>query len=104
MIWEFVFVIIQITVCLEITFNEDLCRVETSQLVFIGKQLFGIYMGQDITEGNFRTFCGSLNVALFAHLCFWLIELMYVVFFLYLTFCLITVKECVKIFRFKDAA
>ena len=35
MVWEFVFVLIQITVCSEITFDEDLCHVETSQLIFI---------------------------------------------------------------------
>ena len=30
MIWEFVFVLIQVTVFSEITFNEDLCRAETT--------------------------------------------------------------------------
>ena len=32
MVREFVFVLIQITVCLEITFDEDLCHVETSHV------------------------------------------------------------------------
>ena len=102
MVREFVFVLIQITVCSEITFDEDLCRVETSQLIFIEMQLFGFYMTQDI-EGNYRTFCGFLNVNLFAHLYFRLIELMSMVFFFYLTCCLITIQECAKLFRFKDA-
>ena len=44
MVREFVFVLIQITVCSEITFNEDLCHVETSQLIFNAMQLFGFYM------------------------------------------------------------
>ena len=35
MIREFFFVLIQITVCSEITFDEDLCHVKTSQLIFI---------------------------------------------------------------------
>ena len=65
---EFTFVLIQLTVYLEITFNEDLCHVETSQLILIAKQLFGFYMAQDMTEGNFRTFYGFLDVTLFAHL------------------------------------
>ena len=51
-------------VCSEITFNEDLCLVETSQLI----------------------------------------ELMPVLFFLYLTCRLITVKECAELFRFKNAS
>ena len=102
MVWEFVFVLIQTTVCSEITFDEDLCHVETSQLIFIAMQLFGFYMTQDI-EGNYRTFCGFLSVNLFAHLCFRLIELMSMVLFFYLTCCLITVQECAKLFRFKDA-
>ena len=101
MVRNFVSVLIQITVCSEITFDEDLCRVETSQLIFIEMQLFGFYMTQDI-EGNYRTFCGFLNVNLFAHLCFRLIELMSMVFFFYLTCCLIPVQECPKLFRFKD--
>ena len=103
MVREFVFVLIQITVCSEITFDEDLCHVETSQLIFIAMQLFGFYMARDIIEGNFRTFCGFLNVTLFAHLYFRLIELMSMVFFFYLTCCLITVQECAKLSRFKDA-
>ena len=103
MIREFVFVLIQITVCLETTFNEDLFRVETSQLIFIGKWFFGFYMTQDIIEGNFRTFYGFLNVTLFAHLCFQLMEVMSMAFLFYLTCCLITAQECAKLFRFKDA-
>ena len=67
MVWEFFFVLIQINVYSEITFDEDLCHVETSQLIFIAMQLFGFYMTQDI-EGNYRTFCGFLNGNLFAHL------------------------------------
>ena len=74
MIREFVFVLFQIIVCLEITFDEDLCRVETSQLIFIAMRLFGFHMARDIIEGNF-----------------------------YLTCCFITVQDCVKLFRFKDA-
>ena len=101
---EFVFVLIQTTVCSEITFNEDLGHVETSQLIFNAMQLFGFYMTQDI-EGNYRTFCGFLSVNLFAHLCSRLIELTSMVFFFsfYLTCCLITVQECAKLFRFTDA-
>ena len=91
MIREFVSVLIEITVCSEITFDEDLCRAETSQLIFIAKRLFGFYMARHIIEGNFRTFCGFLNVTLFAHLCSRLIELMSMVFFFYLTSYLITV-------------
>ena len=102
MVWEFFFVLIQINVYSEITFDEDLCHVETSQLIFIAMQLFGFYLTQDI-EGNYRTFCGFLDGNLFAHLCFRLIELMPMVFFFYLICCLITVQECVKLFRFKDA-
>ena len=68
MIREFVFVLIQVIVCLEITFDEDLCHVETSQMIFIAMQLFGFYMARDIIEGNFRTFCGFLNVTWFAHI------------------------------------
>ena len=71
MIREF---LIQITVCLEITFNKDLCHVETSQLIFITMQLFGFYMARGTIEGNFRTFYGFLDVTLFAHLCFRLIK------------------------------
>ena len=102
MVWEFVFVLIQITVCSEITFDEDLCHVETSQLIFIAMRLFGFYMARIISEENFRTFCAFLNVTSFAHLCFRLIELLPMVFFFYLT-CLITIQECAKLFRFKDA-
>ena len=81
MVREFVFVLIQITVCSEITFDEDLCHVETSQLSFIAMPLFGFYMARDIIKGNFRKFLGFLNVTLFAHLRFRLIELMSMVFF-----------------------
>ena len=80
MVREFVFVLIRITVCSETTFDEDLCHVEISQLIFIAKQLLGFYMLQDI-EGNYRTFCDFLNVTFFAHLCFRLIELKSMVFF-----------------------
>ena len=45
---EFVFVLMQITVCSEITFNEDLCHEETSQLNFIAMRLFGFHMARDI--------------------------------------------------------
>ena len=69
MVREFVFVLIQVTVCSEITFNEDSCHLETSQLIFNAMQLFGFYMTQHIEE-NYRAFCGFLNVNLFAHLCF----------------------------------
>ena len=51
MIREFVSVLIEITVSSEITFDEDLCRVETSQLIFIAKRLFGFYMARHIIEG-----------------------------------------------------
>ena len=103
MILEFVFVLIQIIVCSEITFDEDLCRVKTRQLIFIAKRrLFGFYMARDIIEGSFQTFCGFLNVTLFVHLCFRLIELMPMVFSFYLTCCLITVQEYAKLFRFKN--
>ena len=102
MVREFVFVLIRITVCSEITFDEDLCHVEISQLIFIAMQLLGFYMLQDI-EGNYRTFCDFLNVTLFAHLCFRLIELKSMVFFFHITCCLITVQECAKLFRFKNA-
>ena len=44
MVREFVFVLMQITVCSEITFDEDLCHVETSQLIVIPMRLFGFYM------------------------------------------------------------
>ena len=40
----FVFVLIQITVCSKITFNEDLRHVETNQLILIAVQLFGFYV------------------------------------------------------------
>ena len=53
MVREFVIVLIQITVCSEITFDEDLCHVEINQLVFITMRLFGLYMAQDIIEENF---------------------------------------------------
>ena len=102
MVREFVFVLMQITVCSEITFDEDLCHVETSQLIVIAMRLFGFYIARHIIEGNFRTFRGFLNVTLFAHLCFRLIELMPLVFFFYLTCCLIIVQECAKLFRFED--
>ena len=81
MVWEFVIVLIQITVCSEITFDEDLRHVETSQLSFIAMPLLGFYMARDIIKGNFRKFLGFLDVTLFAHLCFRLIELMSMVFF-----------------------
>ena len=48
MVREFVFVLIQITVCSENTFDEDLCHVETSQLIFVTMRLFGFYMARDI--------------------------------------------------------
>ena len=102
MVREFVFVLMQITVCSEITFDEDLCHVETSQLIVIAMRLFGFYMARHIIEGNFRTFRGFLNVTLFAHLCFRLIELMPLVFLFYLICCLIIVQECAKLFRFED--
>ena len=70
MIREFAFVLIQITVCLEITFDENVRSVETSQLIFIAKVLFPVYMARYAIEGNFKTFCGFLNVALFAHFFF----------------------------------
>ena len=53
MIREFSFVLIQITVCLEITFDENVCSVETSQLIFIAKVLFPVYMARYVIEGNF---------------------------------------------------
>ena len=102
MIREFVFVLTEITVCSKITLDEDLRPVETSQLILMEKQLLGFYMARDIIEGNFRTFCGFLNVTLFAHICFRLIELISVVFLMYLTYCLSTVLKCAKLFRFKD--
>ena len=43
MVPEFVFILIQITICSEITFDEDLCHVQTSQLIFIVLQLSGFY-------------------------------------------------------------
>ena len=42
--------------------------------------LVSIWCGT-LLRGNFRTFCGFLNITLFAHLCFRLIELMSMVFF-----------------------
>ena len=54
MVREFVFVLILVTVCFEITFDEDLCHVEISQLIFIAMRLFGFYMVRDIIEGNFK--------------------------------------------------
>ena len=99
---EFAFVLIQITVCSEITFDEDLCHVETSQLIFIAMWLFRFYKARDIEE-NYRIFRGFLNVTFFDHLCFRLIELMSMVFFFYLSCCLITVQKCTKLFRLKDA-
>ena len=68
MIRQVVFVFIQITVCSEITFDEDMCRVETSQLIFIAKRLLGFYIARDIIEGNVQIFCDFLKVTLFAHL------------------------------------
>ena len=94
------FGLIQI-VGLEITFDEDMCCVETSLLVFTAKRLFGFCMVRDIIEGDLWTFCGFINITLFTHLCFRLIELMSVAFFLYLICCLIIVQECVKLFRLK---
>ena len=64
MVREFVFVLIQITVCWEITFDEELCHVETSQLIFIAMRLFGFYMARDIIEGNFRTFVCSFMLSI----------------------------------------
>ena len=52
MIREFVFVLIQITVCSEFTFDEDSRRVETSQQIFIAKRLFGFYIAWGIIKGN----------------------------------------------------
>ena len=104
MIREFVFVLIQITVCSEITFNEDLCYEETSQLNFIAMRLFGFYMARNIIEGDFRTFYGLLYITLFAHLLFQLIELVFMVFFFYLTCSLITFQGCAKLFSFTDAS
>ena len=46
-------------------------------------------MTQDI-EGNYRTFCGFLNINLFGHFCF---RLMSMIFFFYLTFCLILFRN-----------
>ena len=51
MVWGFVFVLIQITVCSEISFDEDLCHAEINQLIFIAMELF---MTRHIIEGNFR--------------------------------------------------
>ena len=53
MVRGFAFVLIQITVCSEITFDEDLCHTEINQLIFIAMQLFGFHMTWDIVEGNF---------------------------------------------------
>ena len=53
MVRGFVLVLIQITVCSEITFDEDLCHAEINQLIFIAMQLFGFHMTRDIVEGNF---------------------------------------------------
>ena len=64
MVREFVFVLIQITVSSEITFDEELCHVETSQLIFIAMRLFGFYMARDIIEGNFRTFFCSFMLSI----------------------------------------
>ena len=104
MIREFVFVLIQIAVCSEITFNVDLCHEETSQLNFIAMRLFGFYMARDIIEGDFRTFYGLLYVTLFAHLLIRLIGLMFMVFIFYLTCCLITFQGCAKLFRFTNVS
>ena len=103
MVPEFVFVLIQITICSEITFDEDLYHVETSQLIFIVIQLSGFYMTRNINERNFPIFCGFLYVTFFGHLCFRLIELMFMVFLFNLTCCLVTIQEYAKLFRFKDA-
>ena len=54
MVWGFVFVLIQITVCSEISFDEDLCHAEINQLIFIAMELFGFCMTRHIIEGNFR--------------------------------------------------
>ena len=37
----------------EVTFDKDLSRVETNQLIFIARRLFGFYMAQGIIEGSF---------------------------------------------------
>ena len=50
----------------EVTFDKDLSRVETNQLIFIGRRLFGFYMAQGIIEGSFQTFLDFLNVTLFS--------------------------------------
>ena len=52
MIQGFVFVLIQITLCSETIFDEELCPAETSRLIFIARQLFGLYTPRDI-GGNF---------------------------------------------------
>ena len=67
--------------CLEITFDEDLSYAETIQFIFISMHLLGFNMVQGIIEGNFWTLCGLVIVTLFAFFCFWLIDLMTMVFF-----------------------
>ena len=52
MIQGFVFVLIQITLCSETIFDEELCPAETSRLIFIARRLFGLYTARGI-EGNF---------------------------------------------------
>ena len=45
MIREFISVLIQIIGCLEISFDEDLCRVETWQLILIFKAIVWFLYG-----------------------------------------------------------
>ena len=52
--------------CSEVTFDKDLSSVETNQLIFIARRLFGFYMAQGIIEGSLQTFLGFLNVTLFS--------------------------------------
>ena len=52
--------------CSEVTFDKDLSSVETNQLIFIARRLFGFYMTQGIIEGSLQTFLGFLNVTLFS--------------------------------------
>lgn len=70
-------------------------------------------MALNIIEEKFRKFCGFLNEPLFAHLCFRVIELIFVVFFLYLACCLKTVytvenylapKMLVNLLQYRGAA
>ena len=90
MVQEFVFALIQITVRSEITFDEDLCHVETNQLIFIAMQLFGFYMARDIIEGNFRTFCGFLNLTFVWSFMFSIDRINVYGILFYLTCCLVT--------------